>query len=221
MPFLLRWHTELAADEFLHRPQLTNALASAELLSRAMDSASQTAAQLPDRFAEERKALLDAFQAQEGKLRELSLSVGQTLTAGEKMSSALNTTIVSFDALMKRFGVGEPPNGPPDTNSPPFNILDYARTAEQVAAMAQQLDILVKDASGTVSTPALDKRIAELNALSVRARTDAKSVLNHGFLLAAALVFQVFFCLVIYRLLRRPSCSADTRAEVANQKVER
>jgi hypothetical protein len=40
---------------------------------------------------------------------------------------------------------------------------------------------LVKDASGTVTTRALDKRIAQLNTLSGNARADAKSILNHTF----------------------------------------
>jgi hypothetical protein len=149
----------------------------------------------------ERKAILDALDSQEGKLRELSAQVGQSLTAGEKMSTSLNTTLTTFNALMKRFGVGEPSSTPPDTNSPPFNILDYAHTAEQVAAMAQQLDALIKDASGTLDTPALDKRIAEVNALSERARVDAKSVLNHAFLLAAGLIILAFACALGYRWL--------------------
>ena len=121
------------------------------------------------------------------------------------MSTSLNTTLITFDALMKRFGVGEPSTTPPDTNSPPFNILDYAHTADQIAAMAQQLDALIKDASDTVATPALDKRIAELNALSGRARTDAKSVLNHAFLLAAGLIVLIFAGAVLYRRASRPS----------------
>jgi poly(3-hydroxybutyrate) depolymerase len=97
--------------------------------------------------------------------------------------------------------VGQPSTTPTDTNSPPFNILDYAKTADEVAKMAGQLDLLLKDASGTVETPALDKRIAELNALAGRARTDAKSVLNHAFLLVAGLLVVAFALALIYRRL--------------------
>jgi hypothetical protein len=205
MPFLLRWQTDLLAEHVLGQEQLTNAVASADRLSRAAESVSQTAALLPDRITAERKAILDALDKQEGRLRDLSAEVDRTLVAGDKMSTSLNTTLVTFDALMKRFGVGEPSTTPPDTNSPPFNILDYAHTADQIAAMAQQLDMLIKDASGTVATPALDKRIAELNALSGRARTDAKSVLNHAFLLAAGLIVLLFAGAVVYRRAGRPS----------------
>jgi hypothetical protein len=208
MPFLLRWQTEMFAEQLLRQEPLTNALASADRLSRAAESASQTAARLPDRVSAERKAILDALEAQEGRLRDLSSEVSRTLTAGEKMSASLNTTIISFDALMKRFGVGEPDTSPPETNSPPFNILDYARTAEQIGTMAQQLDALIKDASGSVDTPALDKRMAQLNALSAKARADAKSVLNHAFLLAAGLIALSFVCALIYRgVVSRPTAA--------------
>lgn len=206
MPFLVRWQFELLTDEFLRNSQvaatLTNAASlaqSADRLSLAVESGSQTAAELPDRITAEREAILKALETQEGKLRELSGEVTRTLAAGEKMSTSLNQTIITFDALMKRFGVGEPSSGPPDTNSAPFNILDYGRTADQITAMARELDVLIKDVSGAVETPALDKRIADLNALSTKARVDAKSVLNHAFLLAAGLVLLAFACAVVFR----------------------
>jgi hypothetical protein len=207
MPILVRWNVESLAVQLLRQEQLTNALASAERLSRAAESASQTAALLPERLTAERIAILNALDAQEGRLGELSVEVSRTLAAGEKMSDSLNTTLASFDGLMKRFGVGEPPRAPPKTNSPPFNILDYAHTAGQVATMAQEVDVLLKDAGGTLDTPALDKRLAELSALSGRARADAQGVLNHGFLLAAGLVLFSFACAFGYRRLLPPNAS--------------
>jgi len=199
MPFLLRYQIELLSDQLLRQDQVAAAEQSVDRFSRAAESISQTAALLPDRITNERKAILDALETQEGKLRDLSAQVAQTLGAGEQMSTSLNTTIIAFDKLMKRLGVGEPSTTPPDTNSPPFNILDYAHTAEQIAAMAQQLDALIKDTRGTVETPALDQRIASLNALAKRTRDDAKSVLNHAFMLAAGLVAFSFACAFVYR----------------------
>lgn len=213
MPFLVRWQAELLANDLLRQEQVGAALTSADRLSRAAESASQTAAQLPDRITAERRAVIEALEAQEGRLRELSAEVGRTLTAGEKMSASLNTTITTFDALMKRFGVGEPATAPPDTNSPPFDILNYARTADRIAAMAGQLDALIKDAGNMLDSPALDKRGAELSAMSARARADAKSVLNHAFLLAAGLIMLAFACALLYRRFvpRRTTAHAGQR----------
>ena len=202
MPYLVRWHIELLADRLLNEDQVTAALTTADRLSRAAEAVTQTAGQLPDRITAERKAVLEALEAQEGRLRELSAEVGRTLAAGEKMSTSLNTTLTTFDALMKRFGVGEAsstPAAPRDTNTPPFNILDYAQAADRIAAMAQQLDVLLKDAGNTLDSPALEKRLADLNKFSERARGDARSVLNHAFVLAAGLILLALACAIVYR----------------------
>jgi hypothetical protein len=218
MPFLFRWQTEMLAGKILRQQEITNALAAADRLSRAVESVSQTAALLPGKVSSEREAIVAALEEQEGKLRNLSAEMTQTLIAGEKMSTSLNTTVVSFDGLMKRFGVGEPDTSPPDTNSAPFNILDYARTAEQVANMAQQLDALIKDASGTMDTPALDKRIAQLGAFSAQARTDAKSVATHAFLLIASLIILGFACALLYRRLS-PTRTATAVAGTSRERT--
>jgi len=213
MPFLLRWQIELLSSQLLQEPQLSAALTNITSLSedfgrlsRAAESASQTAAQLPDRITAERKAVLEALDAQEGKLRALSAQITRTLDAGDKMSTSLNTTIASFDALMKRFGVGEPDtNAVLETNSAPFNILDYAQTAERITVMAQQLDALIKEAGGTLDSPAINQRLQEVNRLTDRAKADAKSILNHAFLLTAGLLLLTFACAIIYRRSTRPS----------------
>jgi len=200
MPFFLRLQLELLADEILNMPTVTQTLTNVTHLTRAVESASQTAAALPGQIADERKAILSALDTQEGKLRGLTAEVRETLVAGEKMSTSLNTTLITFDALMKRFGVGEPDtNTVPDTNSVPFNILDYAKTAEKITLMAKQVDALVNDARSTVDSTALDKRIADLNVLSQKTTKEAKSVLNHVFLLCAGLVVFILVCALLYR----------------------
>jgi len=202
MPFFIRLQLEVLADEITSMPAVTQTLTNVTRLSRAMESASQTAALLPAQIAEERKAILSALDTQEGKLRGLTTDVRDTLVAGERMSSSLNTTLITFDALMKRFGVGEPDtNSVPDTNSAPFNILDYAKTAEKITVMAKQVDALVNDARSTVDSTALDKRIADLGALSTKTTAEAKSVLNHVFLLCAGLVGLILVCALLYRKL--------------------
>jgi hypothetical protein len=208
MPFLIRWQTELLTEQVLRKEQITNALVSAERFTRAAETASRSMEALPDRVTAEREAILEAFEAQEGKLRELSAETGRTLQAGEKMSTSLNTTIGSFDALMKRFGVGEPDSEPRDTNGAPFNILDYAHTADRITVMAQQLDALLKDVSGTVEIPALDRRIAELKALSAQARAETVAVLHRAFLLAAALILFFFVCAFLFRRATAPQAPA-------------
>jgi len=211
-PSLLRWQVEVLTAQLLRGPQIAGVLTnfssvteSVDRLSRATESASKTVAALPDRITAERQAVLAALETQEGRLRELAAEVGRTLGAADKMSTSLTTTLTTFDALMKRFGVGEPVTNaaPQNTNAPPFNILDYARTAERLTEMARELDTLIKDAGNTLDSPALTKRAQELGAVAARARDDAKSVLNHAFALAVALVVSAFLCALLYRRLGR------------------
>ncbi len=211
MPFLVRWQVELLTDNLLNEQHIAGMLTntaslteSIDRLSRATESASATAALLPDRVTAERKAILEALEAQGTRLRELCVEINRTLVSGEAMSSSLNTTLTTFDALMKRFGVGEP--APADASSPadaatgpPFNILDYAHTAEQIAEMARQLDRLIQESGKILDSPALDRRVAELDTLAARARADTKSVLNHAFVLAAGLIVLTLAAVLICR----------------------
>jgi len=212
MPFFLRLQLEVLADEIANMPAVTQTLTNVTRLSQAVESVSQTAASLPGQIAEERKAIMSTLDTQEGKLRGLAAEVREALVAGDKMSASLNTTLITFDSLMKRFGVGEPDtNAVPDTNSAPFNILDYAKTAEKITIMAKQVDALVNDARSTVDSTTLDKRIADLGVLSQKTTAEAKSVLNHIFLLCGALVAVIFVCALLYRKLGGPRGSGGTR----------
>ena len=196
IPFLVRWQTELYTESVLRDEQLTNTVGSVDRLSRAAESASRTVETLPDRLAAERKAIVDTLDGQEEKLRGLSAELHGTISAGEKMFTSMNTTLTTFHALMKRFGVGEPSTSPPDSNAIPFNINDYGRTAEHIAGMAKELDSLIRNASASVDSAALNKQVA---SLSGQAQSDAKSVLNHAFLLATGLIVLAFACALIYR----------------------
>jgi hypothetical protein len=187
MPFMLRFQTELLAYELTGQSAVQLALTnssqlsdSAERISRAAESISQSVAQLPDRLSAERKEILATLDSQESKLRELVVAVDRSLVSGEKMSDSLNITLTNFDGLMKRFGVGEPKtNAAPDTNSAPFNILDYAQTAEKVANMARDVNALV----GSVN-----QSVPQVQHLSQQAGADLQKVVDHGFRLGLALI---------------------------------
>jgi hypothetical protein len=187
MPFLLRLQIELLTAEVTRQPNvqllLTNATRigeSMERLSTAAESVSRTTAELPDRISTERKEILAALDQQEGKLRDLAAEVNRSLASADKLSSSLTVTITNFDALMKRFGVGEPStNSPPDTNSPPFKILDYAKTADQISGMAKELNTLI----GTV-----DQSMPKVGQLGQQATADAERLVNRAFWLGLVLI---------------------------------
>jgi hypothetical protein len=208
MPFLLRLQTELLVNQVAQQPEVQQALAStsrlsdsADRISRSVESVSQTAAQLPERLVAERKAIVTALEQQEGKLRELAAAVDQPLVSAAKMSTSLNTAITNFDWLMKRFGVGEPSTSPtPDTNSAPFNILDYGTVAGQIESMAKELTILI-----TSLNTSLDQSTPHVQRLSQQATAEVNQVIDRAFRLALLLIVVLLAGSVIagvaYRLL--------------------
>ncbi len=187
MPFLLRLQADVLAHELTAQPAVQLALTnttrlteSADRIGRAAESLSQTAAGLPERISLERKEILTALEHQEGKLRELAAALDSSLNSGEKMSTSLNATLTTFDAVMKRFGVGEPKtNAVPSTNSAPFNILDYARTAAQVGDMANDLNTLLTS---------VNQSVPRIEELSQQAGADARRLVDHAFRLALVLI---------------------------------
>ena len=203
MPWLLRWQSELLLIDAATQPQVAQALEDASRLtvsidraSKAAETISRAAAELPDRISAEREALVQALEDQEGDLTTL-------LNAGTAFSDSLSVTVTDTDALMKRFGVGEPkPPGAerePETNARPFDILEYAQAAEQATALARQLNSVVSNLHATLDSPALEK-------VSNQATADLRRLLNHAFLLAAGLVVLVLLGALAYRALTgRPS----------------
>jgi hypothetical protein len=213
MPFLLRWQVELLADDLLRQGEVVRTVDTADRIGRATESMSKTAAELPDRITAERKAVLAALETQEGKLRELSADITRTLNAGDGMSDSLNATLKTFDALMKRFGVGEPapPAPPPDPAAPParpFDILDYAKAAEQITAMTKELNLTIRELNSSLDSPALNARIVAVNGVSDHAAATLRDVVYLVFGLLAALVVLTFACAWVYRA--RPRATHPT-----------
>ncbi len=210
MPFLLRVQAELLTEEVAQQPEVQRVLTntaglseSADRLSRATESISQTAAQLPDRMSAERKEILAALDQQEGKLRALAAEVDRTLVAGEKMSTSLNTSLTTFDALMKRFGVGEPKtNVVARTNARPFNILDYGQVATQIGAMSKDHNTLVTS---------VNQSVPQLTQVSQQASADAERVVNRAFRLGLVLIVVLLIGSVLAALAYRILANKWTR----------
>jgi hypothetical protein len=153
---------------------------SAGRISRAAESISQSVVQLPDRLSTERKEILATLDHQETKLHDLAAGVDRALVSGREMSDSLNSTLTNLGGLMKQLAIGElTTKAATDTNSPPFNILDYAKTAGEADNLAKDLNTLV--ASLNQSTPGIQR-------LSHQTVADAQKVVDHGFRLGLVLI---------------------------------
>jgi hypothetical protein len=200
MPMLLRWQTELLSVNAVAMPAVQQLVTNSTQIAASVERFAAVAEKLPGQVSAEREEILKALESQERNLRPLVNDVRQTLAAGSLMSTSLNTTLTTFDALMKRFGVGETNNaGPPKTNAEPFRIQDYERTAAQLEAAARQLTELVRTLDQTTSSNNLARLSAQVGPLVQQAQTGGKEVVDYAFWKSILLVAVALLAALIYR----------------------
>jgi len=221
-PTLLRWQAELLALQLAGQPEALQILADASRASKSMEQIGLTAEGLPTLVntqrteaieqllagvAAERSAILKDLDAREATIRGLLGETRQTLEAGTAMSNSLDATVKSLDAFMHYVSPPPKPGAPPAPAGKPFDVLDYGRTATDVAGMARELQTLLDsiDKSG----PALAKVGAETGE-------NLKRVVDHAFwrglvLILVLLVGSLVAALAYRALARRLFVEASPR----------
>jgi hypothetical protein len=155
-PYLARTTAETGFYDALSQPEAVRLQSNITRFADAAERFSVTTAQLPDDFARERKILLDQLMEQEERLRALSAEIGDTLDAGDAMAQAVTEAARSIDAFFESVRKGRRPG------AKPFEILDYAETAKEIGAAAQQLDSLLAMLGRLPSAPGLDDGLVQL-----------------------------------------------------------
>ena len=202
MPTLLRWQMELLSFNVTTIPSVQQLVTNSTQISTSVERFATAAEKLPGQISAERAEILKALEAQEKNLTPLVNEVRHTLAAGSQMSTSLNTTLTTFDALMKRFGVGETNNAtPPDTNAAPFRIQDYGQAAGQFEQMARQLTELWLAVEETTGSNNLSRISTQLTPVVQQAQTSGKEIVDYAFWRAILLVVFALVAAVIYRLL--------------------
>jgi len=202
MPTLLRWQTELLTANAVGMPAMQQMVTNSTQIATSVERFARVAEQLPGQVSTEREEILKALQAQESKLTPLVNEVRQTLATGTQMSSSLNTTLTTFDGLMKRFGVGETNNAaPPATNSSPFRIQDYGQTAVQLEGAARQLTELLQTLDQILDSTNLAGLAAKVSPAVQQAQAGGKEIVDYAFCKGILLVALALAAALIYRFL--------------------
>lgn len=202
LPMLLRWQTELLSLNAVQMPAVQQMVTNTTQIAASVERFAAVAEKLPGQVSTEREEILKALQSQEQQLTPLVNEVRQTLTAGSQMSTSLNTALTTFDAVMKRFGVGETNNaGPPAKNAEPFRIQDYGQTAAQLEAAARQLTEFLLTLDQTLGSTNLAKLSEQVGPVVQQARTSGKEIVDYAFWKGTLLVTIVLLAALIYRFL--------------------
>jgi hypothetical protein len=201
-PTLLRWQTELLSLNAVQLPAVQQLVENSTRIAASAERFSGAAERLPGQVSTEREEILAALQAQEKQLTPLVSEVRAALAAGSQMSASLNTTITTFDGLMKRFGIGETNTaGPPKTNAEPFRIQDYTAAAAQLDTMARQLNELLRTLDETLGSTNLAKLSAQVGPVVQQAQAGGREIVDYAFWKGILLLVIALVAALLYRWL--------------------
>ncbi len=183
MPALLAWQSEVVVLEMANQPESRQLLTNAQQLAASAESFSRTAGQLPKVINDQRQAAIqqvfDQMAGEGEKSRELLMEARQTLTAGSAAAESINAAIKSLDEFVRHVSPPATNTTVVDTNSPPFNVLDYGLAASQIGAAA-------RDLNATLVT--LNQSTPVLSNLSTTAAVNADKVVTRAFRLGLVLI---------------------------------
>lgn len=214
MPLQTRWQVELLWYELEESESVTSARTSFQTLA-------DTAATLPQDLRKQLSLALDDLEKRQDALRTtleqtrqtldtLNTTVGEATRLAESINRAGGSITQAGDAWRQTMlaigdltGSDEPAD--PSAESEPFDIKDYADTADRLAAAATQLRALVADVRQTLDSP-------QLGALSDTALRDAeqrgRSVTDHAAwrglqLMGVAFILALAYRVISHRLAKR------------------
>jgi hypothetical protein len=202
MPMLLRWQTELLSLNTMEIPAVRQLVTNTTQLTVSVERFARVFEQLPGQLSTEREDILKSLESQERNLTPLVNEVRQMLMAGSQMSTSLNSTLTTFDALMTRFGVGDTNNASlPKTNAEPFRIQDYTATAAQLEATARQLTQLLLTLDQTIGSTNLAQLSAQVGPVMQQARSGGRGIVAYAFWNGILLVVIALVAALIFRFL--------------------
>jgi hypothetical protein len=172
-PALLGWQTEMTLYQLAVQPESQQVLSNLNEFTQSTKIFAQTAEKLPQVINDQREAaikqLFSELQKNEQQLGNTLTNLRQTLVAGNEMAVSVNAAVKSLDTFVQTVTATNSDSAAADTNSPPFNINDYANAATAIGTAAQQLNTLLLTADATTTQ------------LVSRTGTETKEIVDYAF----------------------------------------
>ncbi len=201
MPTLLRWQTELLSVNTLEQPALQQWATNLAQIAASADTFARTAEGLPKQISAEREKLVQALEAQESALTPVLAEARQTVAAATQLSASLNTTLNTFDGVLKRLGVDETQGETTsETNAAPFRVLDYAETAQRLEGAAKQLTVMLQTFDQTLGANSRDKLAAQVKPVLEQTQAGGRELVDYAFRKGLLFVAAVLLAALAYRL---------------------
>ena len=164
-PGLLDMQIERMSYAFAVMPESKALFADLNRISLLGSAAEQLVTTLPDTLATERKALIEQLmgeiESRRAAVAEITGELRDTLVAGTETANALRATLDSFDRISARFAA-KPGEAATKEKGPPFDIREYTRMLQELAASTRELNALATRVDG--SLPAVQQATMNVTA---------------------------------------------------------
>ena len=195
LPVVLGMQVEHTVFGLALEPEVQQVLNDSLRFTDATDRVAEELTLLPDHLAQEREAILAAFDAREADARALVVELGNTIEAGQVLADSMTQTALAVDNVLKRF---EPPPGQPRR---PLDVTNVTDAASQTALAADEMTELLEVARDLLASPHWDDRATNIGAAWGQVREGPKFWIRYAFWRALLLIGVALVAMLVFRWL--------------------
>ena len=201
MPQLIEWQMELLALQSAAMPQVSQVVDGGTKIANASERISIILDRFPGLISQEREKIMASLRSESDSLMKLSREIGLSLEAGQKMASATDLALKSFDGILTHLD-----QSPKDPNAPPFDIKDYTKAAHEISTMSERINDVFKTVGMAAEPAQINQLKAHVEALSTLTLKEGQSLIDYAFMklvtLALVISLMIVTSLILYQWLR-------------------
>lgn len=217
-PAMARLQVEMLYYDLTGSPEFQQVFTDITEFRKSTQQFVDTLEALPEKLSQAQRDLLDDLGKDERQWTELSQEYSKTFTAGAEMAASVAQAIQTLDAYTARVTADSdevrsvPASASPELTEAapagkPFDVLEYAEAAEEVATASKNLEATIQSLEKLVASPAWESRQKEFNQLLAEIEGGAERVTERVFLRALVLVgvflVGVLVVVLVYGKVRR------------------
>jgi len=209
LPAIVRLQIELLLSEFGAAPETLRLLNNITEFRETAQRFNDVLDQLPERLGKEQRQVIEAVIGQD-KVKEQLNEFTATFTAAKGMADSLEHATRTLGTLVAQFAN----TNQSATAKRPFDVMDYAVTAEKIDQAATQLAKTLESLDRVVRSPGWTERVTEVNTVMGRTEQASQRVLDRAFWLTLILIAVVLFAALFYRITSRKVAQRPTKLPV-------
>jgi hypothetical protein len=219
LPQMATWQAETALAETMASPEISRLTEGVSQTSGSVERVTKVVEILPQTIATERKEILAAWDAREGKLgstvkeihstvseaKDLAGKITEATVAGKSLAAEANELAKTVDLVLKDLAKlnESAKNAPPGEPGKPFNISEYAAAAVEFTQLVREVNLAIRESHTLLESPVWQRRQEDVNQLTQQAVGHAgargKEWVDHLMLRVGQVLVVFFVLLVLYR----------------------